>query len=55
MFFELFGKRGVDIESWYFSADKAVMDMPLPLILCFVFAIVVGYFAGRMIGILKRD
>ncbi len=31
------------------------MEMPLPLVLCFVFAIVVGYFAGRMMGILKRD
>jgi len=31
------------------------MELPLPLVLCFVLAIVVGYFAGRMMGILKRD
>jgi hypothetical protein len=31
------------------------MELPLPLVLCFVFAIVVGYFAGRVRGILKRD
>ena len=43
------------MESWNYSADKRVMELPLPLVLCFVFAIVVGYFAGRMMGILKRD
>ena len=37
------------------SADKAIMELPLPLVLCFVFAVVVGYFAGRVTGILKRD
>jgi hypothetical protein len=31
------------------------MELPLPQVLCFVFAIVVGYFAGRMRSILKRD
>jgi hypothetical protein len=31
------------------------MELPLPQVLCFVFAIVVGYFAGRLMGILKRD
>jgi len=31
------------------------MELPLPLVLCFVFAVVVGYFAGRMMGMLKRD
>jgi len=43
------------MEFWYFSADKTDMELPLPLVLCFVFAIVVGYFAGRMAAILKRD
>jgi hypothetical protein len=28
------------------------MEFPAPQVLCFVFAIVVGYFAGRMMGIL---
>lgn len=31
------------------------MELSLPLVLCFVFAIVVGYFAGRMMGILGRN
>ena len=31
------------------------MEFSPPLVLCFVFAIVVGYFAGRMMGALKRD
>jgi hypothetical protein len=31
------------------------MELTLPLVLSFVFAIVVGYFAGRVTGILKRD
>jgi len=43
------------IESWNLPADKADMDLPLPLVLCFVFAVVVGYFAGRMMGLLQRD
>ncbi len=30
------------------------MELPLPQVLCFVFAIVIGYFAGRMMGILGR-
>jgi hypothetical protein len=30
------------------------MELALPQVLCFVFAIVVGYFVGRMIGILGR-
>jgi len=30
------------------------MEMPLPLVLCFVFALVVGYFAGRMKGTMDR-
>ena len=43
------------IESWNYSADKKAMEFSPPLVLCFVFAIVVGYFAGRMIGILNRN
>lgn len=31
------------------------MDLPLPLVLCFVLAVVVGYFAGRVMGILDRN
>jgi len=31
------------------------MDSTLPLVLCFVFAIVVGYFAGRIMGIQERN
>jgi hypothetical protein len=30
------------------------MELQLPQVLCFVFAIVIGYFAGRMMGILDR-
>jgi hypothetical protein len=31
------------------------MDSPLPLVLCFVLAVVVGYFAGRIMGIQDRN
>jgi hypothetical protein len=31
------------------------MEFPLPQVLCFVFAIVVGYFAGRILGIQDRN
>ena len=31
------------------------MQSPLPQVLCFVFAVVVGYFAGRMTGIQDRN
>jgi hypothetical protein len=31
------------------------MEFSLPLVLSFVFAIVVGYFGGRMMGILGRN
>jgi hypothetical protein len=31
------------------------MELTLPQILCFVLAVVLGYFAGRMIGILGRS
>jgi hypothetical protein len=31
------------------------MEFSPPLVLCFVFAIVIGYFAGRMKGVLDRD
>jgi hypothetical protein len=31
------------------------MEFTLPLVLSFVFAIVVGYFAGRTLGILGRN
>jgi hypothetical protein len=31
------------------------MEFSAPVVLCFVFAIVVGYFAGRMMGILGRN
>ena len=31
------------------------MELSLPAVLCFVFAIVVGYFAGRTMGILERN
>jgi hypothetical protein len=31
------------------------MSLQLPMVLCFVFALVVGYFAGRMLGILNRN
>jgi hypothetical protein len=30
------------------------MEFSLPLVLCFVFAVVIGYFAGRMKDILDR-
>jgi hypothetical protein len=31
------------------------MESPLPEVLCFVFAVVVGYFAGRIVGIQDRN
>jgi hypothetical protein len=31
------------------------MSLQLPMVLCFIFAVVVGYFAGRMMGILGRN
>jgi hypothetical protein len=31
------------------------MDEKLPMALCFLLALVVGYFAGRMMGILDRN
>jgi hypothetical protein len=37
------------------SADKICMDFLLPQILCFVLSSIVGYFIGRMTGLLNRD
>jgi hypothetical protein len=31
------------------------MELSLPVVLCAVFAIVVGYFAGRIISVMGRD
>ena len=37
------------------SDDQIVVDAPSPIVLCFVLAVVVGYFIGRTIGIRDRS
>ncbi len=36
------------------SDDKLIVDSPSTLVLCFILAVVVGYFAGRTLNIRNR-
>jgi hypothetical protein len=36
------------------SDDKLIVDSPSTLVLCFILAVVVGYFAGRTLSIRNR-